>query len=287
MTDLLDGDLPVRRQAPEGFRPDLATALREQLSMLRVGAALARRRRVTPVPPDPSRLPVVLVPGFLAGDFAMRPMSDALRAAGHWTGRSGIAPNVGCTLTLAAALTERVAQVAQDRGSPVALVGWSRGGTIGKLVALRRPDLVASLITLATPNLDPLAVNATLARELALLTRLRALGVPGLLGEDCIAGDCAAQVRDELAVDLPADLPYLSVFSTSDGVVDWRACLDPAAEHQEVDATHMAMGAEPAVIELVVGRLAPAAALLDRITAADAFGERRRGHRSARHPERA
>ena len=42
----------------------------------------------------------------------------------------------------------------------------------------------------------------------------------------------------------------------SDGVVDWRACLDPAAEKLEVDATHMGMGADPAVIDMVVERLA-------------------------------
>ena len=32
----------------------------------------------------------------------------------------------------------------------------------------------------------------------------------------------------------PADVPYVAMYSRSDGIVDWRSCLDPAAEHVEV-----------------------------------------------------
>ncbi len=241
---------------PAGFRPDMRTALRENLSVLQVGTRLVARRRPSPPPVDPTLPPVLLVPGFLSGDFAMRPMSDALRMHGHWTRGSRITPNAGCTREMTAAVERRLVELAEERGSRVALVGWSRGGTLATLVAMRHPDLTASLVTLATPNLDPLAVNATLSRQLQVLTRLRALGIPGILGEDCISGECARQVRDELLEDFPSEVPYLSVFSMSDGVVDWRACLDPAAEKLEVDATHMGMGADPAVIDLVVERLA-------------------------------
>ena len=48
------------------------------------------------------------------------------------------------------------------------------------------------------------------------------------------------QVRDELLEDFPSEVPYLSVFSMSDGVVDdCSARFHPAAEKLEVDATHM------------------------------------------------
>jgi hypothetical protein len=33
----------------------------------------------------------------------------------------------------------------------------------------------------------------------------------------------------------------VSIYSRSDGIVDWRACLDPAAEHVEVRASHIGM----------------------------------------------
>jgi pimeloyl-ACP methyl ester carboxylesterase len=248
-------DLEADLLRPAAFRPDLRTALRENLSVLQVGTRLVAHRRPAGTPIDPARVPVLLIPGFLSGDFAMRPMADALRAQGHWTGGSGITPNAGCTMEMAEAIERRVVEIHERRGARVAIVGWSRGGTLGSLVTRRRPELVAALVTLATPNLDPLAVNINLTRQLQVLTRLRALGVAGVLGEDCISGDCARRVRDELTTDFPADVPYLSLFSTSDGVIDWRACLDPAAEQLEVRATHMGMGADPDVIELVAGRL--------------------------------
>jgi hypothetical protein len=33
----------------------------------------------------------------------------------------------------------------------------------------------------------------------------------------------------------------VSIYSRSDGIVDWRACLDPAADHVEIQASHCGM----------------------------------------------
>jgi len=240
---------------PRGFRPPVITSVRENLSALRVvGHLLPRQREDTAV--DPGRVPVLLVPGFFSGDFALSPMTKALRRQGHRTSRSGIAPNIGCTRELADAIERRLEQAAERSGRRVALVGWSRGGSLAKIAAVRRPDLVSSLITLGTPNTDPLAINVTLAAQLQLITRLSALGVPGLLGTDCLVGDCAREVRGWLEADILAEIPYTSLFSVDDGVIDWRACLDPAAAHVEVSATHMSMGADPEVIAVVSALLA-------------------------------
>ena len=45
--------------------------------------------------------PVVLVPGFLAGDASLAPMARSLRERGHRTYRSHIRANVGCTVQAA------------------------------------------------------------------------------------------------------------------------------------------------------------------------------------------
>jgi pimeloyl-ACP methyl ester carboxylesterase len=243
---------------PTGFRPPVLTAVRENLSVLRVAGRLLPRRP-TPTTVDPAMVPALLVPGFLSGDFALAPMSDELRRRGHWTTKSGVAPNIGCTRDLADALEARLELAVERTGHKVAIVGWSRGGTLAKIVTVRRPELVAGLVTLGTPNTDPLAVNVTLAAQLQILVRLSAWGFPGVLGEDCLSGDCARQVRSWLDADFPTGIPYTSLFSLDDGVIDWRACLDPAAEHVEISATHMSMGAEPEVIDVV-------ATLLARIT---------------------
>ena len=241
---------------PTTFRPPVLTAVRENLSVFTVAGRILQHKPVeTEV--DTDRVPVLLVPGFAATDIALAPMAEALRQRGHWTSKSGIGPNVGCTREMADALERRLEAVAERTGQRVAIVGWSRGGTLGKLVAVRRPDLVETLVTLGTPNTHPLAVSETLAAQIGLLARLRAIGVPGLLSEDCLTGECAREVKAVLDGDFPDDVAYTSVFSLNDGVIDWRACLDPSAQHLEVQATHMSMGADPDVIELVADLLAP------------------------------
>ena len=58
---------------------------------------------------------------------------------------------------------------------------------------------------------------------------------------------------------MPEGIAYTSVFSMDDGVIDWRACLDPRPRHVEVSATHMSMGADPEVIDVVTALLADVA----------------------------
>ena len=64
-------------------------------------------------------------------------------------------------------------------------------------------------------------------------------------------------MREWLEDDVPPEIPYTSVFSLDDGVIDWRACLDPGATHLEVSATHMSMGADDEVIAVVADLLGP------------------------------
>ena len=51
--------------------------------------------------------PVMLIPGFFAGDYTLRTIAAELRAEGFRTYRSQILANVGCTLTAAAVLEGR------------------------------------------------------------------------------------------------------------------------------------------------------------------------------------
>ena len=52
---------------------------------------------------------------------------------------------------------------------------------------------------------------------------------------------------DDLGRPLPPGVGFVSVYSRSDGVVDWHACLDPSAdEHVEITASHCGMAVQPA-----------------------------------------
>ena len=231
----------------------------------RVGDRRVRRStpyvaRTTPRHADP----VVLVPGFMAGDLSLAVMARALRGRGFRTYRSKIRANVGCTLTAATQLEARLESIALRRGTRVQLVGHSLGGMIARGVAARRPDLVSNVVTMGSPMLAPGAHHSLLTTSVELLVRLSRAGLPGLMSEDCVAGACARQSFEECRVPLSDAVAFTAVYSRRDGIVDWRACVDPQAEAVEVTASHIGMAVDPRVLDLVADRLSlrtPASAL--------------------------
>jgi triacylglycerol lipase len=200
--------------------------------------------------------PVMLVPGFLAGDASLALMGRVLREHGHRTYRSHIRANVGCTLQAAAQLESRLETVAARRGRRVQIVGHSLGGMLARGLAVRRPDLVAGIVTLGSPMLAPAAHHVSLARSLDALVRLSRAGVPGLMSLDCVAGDCARTSFEESRRPVPAEVEFTAVYSRRDGIVDWRACVDPLATPVEVRSSHVGMAVDPSVIAAVTASLA-------------------------------
>lgn len=242
---------------PDGFvRPPLAALLREASVVgesLRYAVAAGRPPQHAGRSRHPA--PVVLVPGFFAGDLTLAALARTLRHAGYRTYRSGIGLNVGCTLDAVAQLEQRLEGVVQRRGGPAYLVGHSLGGMLARGLAVRRPDLVAGLVTLGSPMLAPGAHHLSLAAGVDLLVRLSRAGMPGLMAEECVAGDCARESFDSSRVPLAAGLPFTAVYSRRDGVVDWRACLDPQAQAVEVGASHVGMAVDPSVHRAVLRAL--------------------------------
>lgn len=138
------------------------------------------------------------------------------------------------------------------------LVGHSRGGWLGRLVAVRRPELVAGVVMLGSPVLDPLDARGVARAVLRVLLVLSRLGVPGVLNRECLHGAC----REATAAGLAAPLrtPALAVYSRYDGVVGWRSCRDPETEWVEVASSHTGLGIDPELYAQLAPRLAAWAA---------------------------
>ena len=251
---------------PPGFlSPALGAVLRESSVVTEAGRYAVRsagKCRTRPGQPSSRGLadPVVLVPGFLAGDGTLRFMGGALRRQGFRTYRSHIRANVGCTLNAAAQLEGRLEAIALRRGGRVQIVGHSLGGMLARGLAVRRPDLVSSVVTLGSPMLAPGAHHASLARSLDVLVRLSRAGVPGLMSADCVAGECARQSFEESRRPIPPTVAFTTIYSRRDGIVDWRACIDPLAQAVEVSTSHIGMAIDPRVIDHVVASLRSQAA---------------------------
>ena len=73
--------------------------------------------------------------------------------------------------------------------------------------------------------------------------------------EDCVAGECARMSFEESRQAVPEDVGFTAIYSKRDGIVDWRACLDPAARHVEVRTSHCGMAVDPVVMDHVLEAL--------------------------------
>lgn len=200
--------------------------------------------------------PVLLVPGFLAGDGSLGLMTGWLRRAGHRAHRTGIRLNVNCSARSLEVIERRAELLADRYGQRVAVIGQSRGGTLGRALAVARPDLVDVLIALGGPQLDPMAIHPLVKLQVTMIGLLGTVGAPGLFRESCLRGDCCREYRASFERPFPDDVRYVSIYSRSDGIVDWRACLDPAAEHVEVEASHVGMAMNAGVYRAVADALA-------------------------------
>jgi len=184
---------------------------------------------------------VLLIAGFLAGDPSLGAMASWLKRLGYQPKRAGLRANVDCATRSADRLEERIRELHAETGRRVAIVGQSRGGSLARLLAHRAPDAIAGIVTLGSPLMDELAVHPWVMLHVRAVATLGTVGVPGLFSHACSNGDCCARSRELVTEDFPAGVGFVSVYSRSDGIVDWRSCLHPAAANVQVNASHCGM----------------------------------------------
>ena len=71
-----------------------------------------------------------------------------------------------------------------------------------------------------------------------------------VLGEDLDAIEQAVEERNRI----PISVPLTAIYSRRDAVVQWEACIDHYnrhCEHIEVDASHLSLGFDPRVLQLI------------------------------------
>lgn len=200
---------------------------------------------------------VLLIPGFLAGDNSLTLMRQWLRELGYRTKSSGIKTNVDCSAVSCSKLEQRLECLAEKTGERVAIIGHSRGGILGKALAVKRPDLVRGVIALGSPVRQQLSVHPLVLSQIALVATLGTSKLSGCFTHNCLRGECCREFREALKQRFPDGSGFVSVYSRKDGVVNWRACLDPAADELvEVNATHCGMCVHAPTYRIVGNALA-------------------------------
>jgi len=233
---------PQARAADRLRAPGLGLLLAEARGILEFNTSLLLSPLLMLAPKGDGH-PVLTLPGFLASDLSMAPMRRYLSDLGFETHALRMGRNTGGLVRLQGALLDRLKEIHTETGRKVSLVGWSLGGIYARHLALQAPDMVRSVVTLGSPFAnDVRATNATRLYE-------------ALSGETVQA---SSELRQAIAGDLP--VPTTSIYSKSDGIVNWRTCilrLSATAENIEVRlASHVGLGVNPAALWAVADRLA-------------------------------
>lgn len=189
--------------------------------------------------------PVMVIPGFMTSDRSTLLLRRFLSGLGHQVRGWGLGLNRGDIEKLLPKVLDRAARHAAGR--PLKLVGWSLGGVIAREVAreLARSGAaeVEHIVTMGTPVIGGPKYTATAQRYAA-------------RGYDL--DDIERRVAERNAEPITA--PITAIYTRSDQIVHWRACLDPnprnRVEHVEVRTGHFGLGYDRATFHIVAERLA-------------------------------
>jgi hypothetical protein len=185
---------------------------------------------------------VLVLPGLLADDGSTHTLRSFLDARGYQAYGWELGPNLGLRADLERAMLARINELFERYGRRrISLVGWSLGGLYARQLAKIVPDRVRCLISLGSPfSGSPKSTNAWRTYEIVSGSKVEDQDIPDTL------------------VEAPP-VPTTSIFSRTDGICAWQACLNkdgPQTENIEVYGSHCGLGHHPAVVFAIADRLA-------------------------------
>ena len=228
---------PPRAPAPSPIRRfDFGYELLGTREAYRLALAFRKLSKL----PKGQKEPVILIPGWRAPQQTMAPLRKYLWGrnydAHHW----GLGSNEGNPEVDSEILAEKVQTQVSETGRKVALIGWSLGGVIARETARLVPASISQVITYGTP----------------------VIGGPTFTPAAQIFGESECRRISERVIELdkkmPIAVPITAIFTRRDKLVSWPACIDrasPFVTHYEVSSTHVSMGFDPDVWQIIVETL--------------------------------
>ena len=203
--------------------------------------------------------PVILVPGFLAGDSSLMVMAEWLDRMGYAAHGSGMVFNVDCSNRALQRLEARVERIVERSGRKAAVIGHSRGGHFAKALANRRPDLVCSVVSMGAGLDTPFDISLPTHHAVGLVRAVHARTTDREQRRGCMTSACACEFGRHYRDPFPGDVPLTSVYSRGDGVVWWEACVVPYARCVEVEGSHVGLAVNRKAYKAVAAALADCA----------------------------
>lgn len=225
-------------------RPSPLRALFEIRATAELGAFAATALAMARFLPRGDGRPVLVLPGFMAGDASTKPLRALLCALGHDAQGWGLGRNLGPTDEILDGLMMKLDRLDKEDG-PIDLVGWSLGGIYAREIARLAPSAVRQVITLGSPfqTSGPDESNAGAAFRALRDRHSSRVTFPRI----------PSWARE------PMPVPTTSVYTRGDGIVTWQQCLNrdlPRTENVEVYGSHCGLGHNPSAVLVVADRLA-------------------------------
>jgi len=197
---------------------------------------------------------VLVLPGGLGGDGSTVHLRWGISGQGYSVHGWNQGRNLGLGEAQLAGLRGWVDELYAVHDAPITVIGWSLGGIYARMLGRDRPKRIRQVITLGSPfrmlahdqfahrpfgrqNWERFVARHT--AELDLLT---------------------VQEHERPALSVPAT----AVYSRNDGFAPWHLSIDetgpdagnPRAENVEVRSSHIGLASNPAVLAVILDRLA-------------------------------
>jgi pimeloyl-ACP methyl ester carboxylesterase len=182
--------------------------------------------------------PVVVLPGLFGNDIYLQPLHTWLVIIGYRPVISAIPFNAACPERTLERVERHVRGQVRDDGSPIAIIGHSRGGLLGWSLAQRLGPRVTHLAMLGSP-IAPL--RGDLRRRFRMpRTAVTDAGARArrVLDPDCGFPACGCRYVDDLGESLPPGTRVLSVYTSEDRIVAPSMSRVPEGTNVEVTGTH-------------------------------------------------
>jgi pimeloyl-ACP methyl ester carboxylesterase len=199
---------------------------------------------LTPSRPAGGGRPVLVIPGFYAGDGLTRRLRAHLRDLDYQVHGWRLGRNHGLTDEILDGVLARLDDLYERHGVPVSVVGWSFGGLLARWVAHERPAQVRQVVCLGSPW-RPEGERTRTSSMFERAATKHGLSVR------------ARQVVETLRKPLP--VPCTAIFSKTDGILNWRGCVldeGPGSENISVPSSHVGLVSNPLALAAIADRLA-------------------------------
>lgn len=178
---------------------------------------------------------VIVIPGFLSGDWATAPLRRFLSNQGFIVHGWGQGTNLGFSFKKIKQLVSLINKLHRIHNKPVILIGWSLGGIYAREISRYVPN-VSKVVTLASPFANVFANYLT-----DVYIYFQKDKHPSL-------HQLAEMIKH------PLSIPSLNIYTKRDGIVHWSSCFlnDDKATIIEVESSHTGMGYDPEVFDIIV-----------------------------------